>query len=267
MAAPSGPLIHESRDSAVVSVHAFSNIRLNEATGDVSSDGAGTLCLAFRRRRRKPRLDSRRLRQRDRRRHDSGAAPRLPDRHSGRRRGDSVKGHWRNLCTLLRSRRASWHALCMSRRWRRGAISVLAVIALALGGGSAKQTTGAHAAVLTQDARPKVTNRCPLGALPLRRADLPALRRFGVELAPHGVHREGSHSIDYRDAHAKATFPTFYTGYVRSVCPRRLVRRVIARTADVSVDYRHVTWSASLSYSVFLVSHTPHGLVGWAQMH
>jgi hypothetical protein len=112
-----------------------------------------------------------------------------------------------------------------------------------------------------------VTNRCPVGALPLRRADLPALRRSGLALAPHGVQKAGSRSIDYRDAHAKARFPTFYTGFVRSACPRRLVRRVIERTADVSVGYPHVNWSASLSYSVFLIARTPHGLVGWAQMH
>jgi hypothetical protein len=59
----------------------------------------------------------------------------------------------------------------------------------------------------------------------------------------------------------------FYTGFVRTACPKRLVKRVIARTADVSVGYPHVNWSASLSYSVFLIARTPHGLVGWAQMH
>jgi hypothetical protein len=112
-----------------------------------------------------------------------------------------------------------------------------------------------------------VTNRCPTGALPLRRADLPALRRFGLALGLHGVHKAGSQSIDYRGARAKASFPTFYTGYVRSACPKRLLRRVIARTADVVVRYPRVTWSASLSFSIFLISRTPHGLVGWAQMH
>jgi len=54
---------------------------------------------------------------------------------------------------------------------------------------------------------------------------------------------------------------------VRSACPKRLVKQVITRTADVSVSYPHVNWSASLSYSVFLISRTPHGFAGWAQMH
>jgi hypothetical protein len=118
------------------------------------------------------------------------------------------------------------------------------------------------------EAQPRVTNRCPTDALPLRRSDLPALRRFGLALAPHGVERlPGGRRIDYRDARAKARFPTFYTGYVRSVCPARLATRVIARTADVSVGYPRVNWSASLSSSVFLVARTPRGLVGWAQMH
>jgi hypothetical protein len=71
------------------------------------------------------------------------------------------------------------------------------------------------------------------------------------------------HAISF--AHAR--FPTFYAGFVRSACPGRLVRRVIARTADGSVRYPHVDWSASLSYSIFLLARTPHGLVGWAQMH
>jgi hypothetical protein len=93
------------------------------------------------------------------------------------------------------------------------------------------------------------------------------LRRFALRLAPHGVQKEGSHSIDYRDATAKAKFPTFYTGYARSVCRPSLVKRVIARTADVAVGYPHVNWSASLSYSVFLIVRTPDGPVGWAQMH
>jgi transposase len=31
--------------------------------------------------------------------------------------------------------------------------------------------------------------------------------------------------------------------------------------------YPHVTWSTSLSSSVFLIARTPHGFVGWAQMH
>jgi len=103
--------------------------------------------------------------------------------------------------------------------------------------------------------------------LALRRIDLPALRRLGLELALHGVHKAGSQSIDYRGARAKARFPTFYAGYVRIACPRRLVKRVIARTADVLVSYPRVNWSASLSFSIFLISRTPHGLVGWAQMH
>ena len=118
------------------------------------------------------------------------------------------------------------------------------------------------------DARsPRVTNRCPANALPLRPADRPALRRFALTLAPHGVQKAGSRSIDYRDAEARAKFPTFYTGYVRAVCPASLVKRVIARTADVAVGYPHVNWSASLSYSVFLIARGPHGFVGWAQMH
>jgi hypothetical protein len=115
--------------------------------------------------------------------------------------------------------------------------------------------------------RPRVTNRCPLNALPLRRSDLPALQRFGLAVAPHGVQHTRSGTIDYRDADAKAGFPTFYTGYVRNACPKTVARRIIARTADVSVGYPHVNWSASLSYSVFLVARTAHGFVAWAQMH
>ena len=122
-------------------------------------------------------------------------------------------------------------------------------------------------ATAADGARPRVTNRCPADALPLRASDLPALRRFGLALAPHGVHKVGSQTIDYRDARAKASFPTFYTRYVRSACPAAVAKRVIARTADVSVSYPHVTWSASLSSSTFLVARTPRGLVGWAQMH
>ena len=93
------------------------------------------------------------------------------------------------------------------------------------------------------------------------------MRRFALELGLHGVHKAGLQTIDYRGARARASFPTFYTGYVRIACPRSLVKRVIARTADVLVRYPHVNWSASLSFSIFLISRTPHGLVGWAQMH
>jgi hypothetical protein len=136
------------------------------------------------------------------------------------------------------------------------AICLVAVVALAAGAARAGSRT-----------QPRITNRCPADTLPLRLFDLPSLRRFGLALAPHGVQRAGTRSIDYRDARAKASFPTFYTGYVRSVCPAGIAKRVIARTADVSVGYPHVNWSASLSYSVFLVARTRHGLVGWAQMH
>ena len=116
--------------------------------------------------------------------------------------------------------------------------------------------------------RPRVTNRCPVDALPLRTADLPALRRFGLTIAHHGVDRAGGRRpIDYRNARAKAEIGTFYTGFVRTLCPRRLSARVIARTADIQVSYPHVNWSASLSYSVFLVARTPRGLSAWAQMH
>jgi hypothetical protein len=140
-------------------------------------------------------------------------------------------------------------------------------VVLALGGVATNQAIGGHARSVERGSHPRVTNRCPVGALPLRKADLPALRRFGLALAPHGIHKLGSRSIDYRDAHAFARVPTFYTGYVRSMCPTRLVKQVIARTADVSVGYPHVNWSASLSSSTFLISRTSHGLVGWAQMH
>jgi hypothetical protein len=116
-------------------------------------------------------------------------------------------------------------------------------------------------------APPRITNRCPLGALPLRRADLPALRTLGLAVAPRGVHSAGSRTIDYRDARAKAGFPTFYTGFVRTACPKGLAKRIVARTADVTVSYPHVNWSASLSYNIFLVARTPHGFVAWAQMH
>lgn len=135
-------------------------------------------------------------------------------------------------------------------------------------GALASAALTATGTTIAGDARlPRVTNRCPANALPLRPADLPALRRFALRLAPHGVQKEGSHSIDYRDATAKGKFPTFYTGYVRSVCRPSFVKRVIARTANVAVGYPHVDWSASLSYSVFLIVRTPDGFVGSAQMH
>jgi hypothetical protein len=134
--------------------------------------------------------------------------------------------------------------------------AIASVAALAAGGATAGGVE-----------RPRVTNRCPADALPLRPSDLPALRRFGLALAPHGVQRMAGREIDYRGAHATARFPTFYTRYVRSACPAAVVRRVIARTADVSVGYPRVDWSASLSSSTFLVARTPGGLVGWAQMH
>jgi len=126
----------------------------------------------------------------------------------------------------------------------------------------------AAATTTAGDARsPRVTNRCPVNALRLRPADLPALRRFALKLAPHGVEKAGARSIDYRDATARAGYPTFYKGFVRSACRPSLVKRVIARTADVVVGYPHVNWSASLSYSVFLTVRLPHGFAGWAQMH
>jgi hypothetical protein len=138
----------------------------------------------------------------------------------------------------------------------------------ALGVSLAVVTFTATGTTIEGDARlPRVTNRCPANARPLRSTDLPALRRFALKLAPHGVQKAGSRSIDYRDATPKAKFPTFYTSYVRSVCSAPLVKRVIARTADVAVGYPHVNWSASLSYSVFLIVRVPHGFVGWAQMH
>jgi len=143
----------------------------------------------------------------------------------------------------------------------------LVVVALAAGAVVTNQATSGDGRSIEHSVRPRVTDRCPVGALPLRKGDLPALRRLGLALAPNGVHKVGSRSIDYRDAHARARFPTFYTGYVRSVCPKRLVKRVIAGTADVRVGYPHVNWSASLSSSTFLVARTPHGFVGWAQMH
>jgi hypothetical protein len=117
------------------------------------------------------------------------------------------------------------------------------------------------------DARPRITNRCPADALPLRRADVAALKRFALALAPHGVEKAGARSIDYRDATAVAKFPTFYTRYVRSACGPALAKRVISRTADIWVRYPHVNWSASLSHSVFLIARVPNGFVGWAQMH
>jgi hypothetical protein len=124
---------------------------------------------------------------------------------------------------------------------------------------------GAGSAPAGRDGQPRVTNRCPTDPLPLRRSDL---RRFGLALAPpRGVERVGTHRVDYRDARAKAGFPTFCTRYVRTVCPAGVATRVIARRADVTVGYPRVNWSASLSYSVFLVARTPRGLVGWAQMH
>jgi hypothetical protein len=144
---------------------------------------------------------------------------------------------------------------------------LLATVAPAVAGALTEQATSGQRAPVAHGTRPRVTNRCPVGAQPLRRVDLPALRRFALEFGLHGVHKAGSQTIDYRGARARASFPTFYTGFVRSACPRRLVKLVIARTADVLVRYPRITWSASLSFSIFLISRTPRGLVGWAQMH
>ena len=116
--------------------------------------------------------------------------------------------------------------------------------------------------------RPRVTNRCPARPLPLRPADLPALRRAGLAVAQHGVMQvPGQRAIDYRGAHATARIGTFYTRYVRQRCPGRQAATLIARTADVAVSYPRITWSASLSSSVFLVARTAQGYVAWAQMH
>ena len=156
-----------------------------------------------------------------------------------------------------------WRSVACARYGRRmTARSVLFVFSLVLVAFSAAATTTASEA-----RSPRVTNRCPANALLLRPADLPALRRFALKLAPHGVEKAGFRSIDYRDATARAGYPTFYTGFVRSACRASLVKRVIARTADVVVGYPHVNWSASLSYSVFLIVRVPDGFVGWAQMH
>ncbi len=162
----------------------------------------------------------------------------------------------------------TWQSLVMTRPPRRVSLLVIpAIVALAASGALTEHAASRQVAPLTDGAHPRVTNRCPVDTLPLRRVDLPALRHFALRLALHGVHKLGSRSIDYRDARARASFPTFYTGYVRIACPKRLVQRVIDRTADVLVRYRRVNWSASLSFSIFLISRTPHGLVGWAQMH
>jgi hypothetical protein len=155
----------------------------------------------------------------------------------------------------------------MPRLSRRVAWLLFPTVVLGVAIAVTEEATGVQKASAAHGARPRVTNRCPVDAQPLRRIDLPALRRLALELGLHGVHKAGSQSVDYRDARAKAKFPTFYSGYVRIACPRRLVNRVIARTADVLVRYPHVNWSASLSFSIFLISRTPHGLVGWAQMH
>ena len=160
-----------------------------------------------------------------------------------------------------------WQSLCMTQLPPRVAWLLFATIALAVAGAVTEQATNVQRASAAPSTGPRVTNRCPVDAQPLRRVDLPALRRLALELGQHGVHKDGSQSIDYRAARAKAEFPTFFTGYVRIACPRRLVKRVIARTADVLVRYPRVDWSASLSFSIFLISRTPHGLVGWAQMH
>jgi hypothetical protein len=127
--------------------------------------------------------------------------------------------------------------------------------------------TATNSTTASDGRSPRVTNRCPTDALPLRATDLPALRRFALKLAPKGVRNAGSQSIDYRDATARAKFPTSYTGYVRAVCRASLVKRLTARTAEVIVTYPHVNWSVSLSYSVFLIVRGPDDFVAWARMH
>jgi hypothetical protein len=115
---------------------------------------------------------------------------------------------------------------------------------------------------------PRVTHRCPRMALALKRHDLRIARTFAFHaLVQHGVHRAGNRTIDYRNALVRADSPTFYTGYVRSLCGGALTQKVIARTIDLRVDYPRIKWSASLSYSIFLVAKTPDGLVAYAQMH
>ena len=139
------------------------------------------------------------------------------------------------LCRLTR-----WHSWPMPPNPRRAFWFV--AIALALGGGAVSQAIGGHGRASGRASHPRVTSRCPLSALPLRKPDLATLRRFGLALALHGVHKVGSRSIDYRDAYATARFPTFYTGYVRSACQRQpLVQRLpdrshAARTRRLGAD-------------------------------
>src|SRR2546429_9231411 len=161
----------------------------------------------------------------------------------------------------------TWQSLVMTRPPRRVSLLVIpAIVALAASGALTEHAASGQVVPLTDSAHPRVTNRCPVDTLPLGRVDLPALRLFALRLALHGVHKLGSRAIDYRDARARASFPTFYTGYVRIACPKRLVQRVIHRAADVLVRYRRGNWGPSPSFCHFLISPPPPGPLGLAQM-
>src|SRR3954452_5582258 len=91
-------------------------------------------------------------------------------------------------------RSVRWHSLRMPRLTRRSAWFALATAALAVGALTERATSG-NTVSFAHNAHPRVTNRCPVGALPLRRVDLAALRHFALELAPHGVKEAGSQDI------------------------------------------------------------------------
>src|SRR5262249_21125737 len=59
-----------------------------------------------------------------------------------------------------------------SRLLPRAALTVLPIVVVAVGGAAAERATTGNAVLFAQSAHPRVTNRCPTDALPLRRTEL-----------------------------------------------------------------------------------------------
>jgi len=113
--------------------------------------------------------------------------------------------------------------------------------------------------------RPSWFGRCPAGALPLSRADLPAARAPVVWFVRH-VLTELSPDTDIRGARvariALAT-ETVRGGYARIKCGPGTQRR----TAVAFVHLPAMAPSASMSSAVFYTSRTARGWVVWFQIH
>lgn len=108
------------------------------------------------------------------------------------------------------------------------------------------------------------SDKCPAGALPLTRADLPrataAVLRFVA-----GPWLKANPGTDVRGASARAALApkTVRGGYARIKCGRTVWRR----TAVVFVGLPGMAPSASLSSPVFYASRTARGWLVWFQIH